>query len=162
MSLEDPIRLLRQEHDRALDVVDSMELAIADLLGARQSEALTVLRGGLEFLDHEVRAHGKREEEVLYPALGRHVPKQTIDTMLEEHQDLWWGMDQLGKALAAATPSVNEIRWQATAVVDLLRRHIDKENNVLFMMVAQMLSDQEYRDLARALDGVVHARKQSA
>lgn len=162
MSIEDPIRLLRQEHDRTLNVLDSMELAIADLLGARRSAAMAVLRGSLEYLEREVHAHGRLEEELLYPALARHVPRQTIDTMQEEHQDLWWAMDLLDKALAAADPSTNEMRWQGTAVVDLLRRHIDKENNVLFMMVAQMLSDQEYQELAHALDAVLHSRKQSA
>jgi hemerythrin-like domain-containing protein len=162
MNLEDPIRLLRQEHDAVLEVVDSMELAVADLQGSRKSEALASLRNGLEFLEKEVRAHGKVEEEVLYPALGRHVPRQTIETMIEEHRDLWWALDLLGKALEAAEPSVNEVRWQATALVDLMRRHVDKENNVLFMMVAQMLSNQEYEDLAHAMDETLQARKQKA
>jgi hemerythrin-like domain-containing protein len=162
MNIEDPIHRLRQEHDATLEVVDSMELAVADLLGPRQEEAYATLRGGLEYLEREVREHGQVEEKVLYPALRRHVPRQTIEVMLEEHKDLWWAMDLLAKALAPPAPSVNEVRWQGTALVDLLRRHIDKENNVLFMMVAQMLSDQEYRALAEALEHTLQARKQNA
>lgn len=162
MSLEDPIHRLRQDHDSTLEVVDRMELAVADLLGPRQAEAQATLRGGLEYLEKEVRDHSQMEEKILYPALRRHVPRQTIEIMLEEHQDLWWAMDLLGKALGAAVPSVNEVRWQATALIDLMRRHIDKENNVLFMMVAQMLSDQEYHALAEALEQMLLARKPSA
>ncbi|MFQ5601080.1 MAG: hemerythrin domain-containing protein [Candidatus Krumholzibacteriia bacterium] len=158
MSTEDPIRLLKREHDAALEVVDRMELAVADLLGARKAAALQVLRRSVEFLENEVRAHGKQEEEVLYPALGRHVPEQTIDVMLEEHRELWWELDLLGNALKSPDPPLNEVRWHAIALIDLLRRHIDKENNVVFLMTAQMLSRQEYRDLAEALGTLFDAR----
>ena len=119
-----------------------------------RSEALTSLREGLHFLEMDVRAHGKREEEHLYPALARHVPKLTIDVMLEEHRDLWWKMDSLARVLSAMQPSLNDLRWQTIAVVDLLRRHIDKENDVLFMMAAQMLSDREYAELSRAFEAL--------
>ena len=162
MSLEDPIRLLRHEHDAVLEVVDGMELAVTELQGPHKGDALVTLRSGLDFLEKEVRAHGNVEEQVLYPALGRHVPRSTIEMMVEEHRDIWWALDLLGKALAIAEPSINEVRWQTTALVDLLRRHVDKENNVLFMMVAQMLSNQEYEALARALEETLQAKKQSA
>ena len=101
-----------------------------------------------------MRAHGTREEEHLYPALGRHVPKLTIDIMLEEHRDLWWRLDALARVLSTAEPSLNDLRWKTTAVVDLLRRHIDKENDVLFMMAAQMMSDREYAELSRAFEAL--------
>ena len=154
MKTHDPIKRLRQEHDAVLEVVDRMELAVSDLQGPRRAEALSTLRGALEFLDLEVRAHGRKEEEHLYPALARHVPKLTIDVMLEEHRDLWWKMDSLARVLSASPPSLNELRWQTIAVVDLLRRHIDKENDVLFMMAAQMLSDREYAELGRAFEAM--------
>ena len=147
----DPIRLLRSEHDAALDQLDRMELAVADLNSAHTQDALERIQRGLEFLEREVRAHGKMEEEVLYPALGRHVPKQTIETLLDEHKDLWCKMDLLANALRSKQPPMNEVRWHAVALIDALRRHIDRENNMVFLMTAQMLSNEEYRDLAEAL-----------
>jgi hemerythrin-like domain-containing protein len=154
MKTQDPIKLLRQEHDAVLEVVDRMELAVSDLQGSRREEALSTLREALDYLEKEVRAHGQKEEEYLYPALGRHVPKLTIDVMLEEHRDLWWRLDAFARVLSTAEPSLNDLRWKTTAVVDLLRRHIDKENDVLFMMAAQMLSDREYADLSRAFEAM--------
>jgi hemerythrin-like domain-containing protein len=159
MKLGDPIQVLKREHDSTLERVDSMELAVADLNGTRQKEALELLKSGLEFLEREVRVHGELEEEVLYPALGHHVPKQTIDVMLEEHKELWWEMDLLGNALRSKQPPINEVRWHAIALIDLLRRHIDKENNVIFLMTAQMLSEEEYRDLSEALTKLYEARR---
>lgn len=157
--IQDPIRHLREEHDAVLEVVDGLEVAVADLPGARRDEALGALREGLAFLEREVRRHAGVEEKVLYPALGKHVPNQTIEVMLEEHRDIWWAMDLLAKGLEGGDRHLNEVRWHATALVDLLRRHVDKENNVLFMMVAQMLSDREYEDLARAMHQVLQTRK---
>lgn len=154
--IEDPIKLLRQDHDAVLDVLDGMEVAVADLAGPRRAEASQTLKQGLAFLEREVQRHVQLEEEVLYPALRRHVPATTIDIMLDEHGDVAWAMDLLGRALR--NDHMNEMRWHSTALVDLLRRHIDQENNVLFMMTSQMLSDAEYDDLARALHALVEGR----
>ncbi len=151
MKVQDPIHLLRMEHDATVAQLDRMELAVADLNGARRAQALATLLEALNSLEREMRAHSRLEEELLYPALGRHVPKLTVDVMLEEHTELWWEMDQLRSALTHQDPSANEVRWHAIALIDLLRRHIDKENQVIFLMTAQVLSEPEYRDLAEAL-----------
>jgi hemerythrin-like domain-containing protein len=82
--------------------------------------------------------------------------------MTEEHRDIGWAMDRLAEALAAGDRALGEVRWHATTLVDLLRRHIDKENNALFLMVTQMLSDCEYEDLARVMHEVLAARRQTA
>ena len=162
MKVQDPIHLLKDEHDATLAELDRMELAVADLNGARRAQALATLQQGLDFLEHEVRAHGQLEEDVLYPALGPHVPKQTVDVMLEEHKELWWEMDLLQRAMRRHEPPINEVRWHAIALIDLLRRHIDKENNVIFLMTAQMLSEQEYRDLAVALTRMYETRREQS
>ena len=52
-------------------------------------------------------------------------------------------------------------RSHATALVDLLRRHIDRENIVLFMMVSQMLSDEECETLAKAVHDFRQTRQQA-
>lgn len=156
---QDPIQLLKSEHDAALEQVDRMELAASELNTPRHDEALEVLRRGVDYLEREVRAHGKLEEEVLYPALGRHVPKQMIQSLLHEHKELWWKMDLLDNALRQEPPPTNEVRWHAVALIDSLRRHIDRENNMVFLMTAQMLSEQEYGDLAEALARMGKARE---
>ena len=160
--IEDPVQLLREEHDKVLEVLDAMELAIADLLGPRRSEAFCTLTDGLRFLEPEVRSHENLEEEVLYPTLGRHVPALALEVMTEEHRDIGWAMDRLAQGLASGDRALGEVRWHATALVDLLRRHIEKENNALFLMVTQMLSDCEYEDLARVMHEVLAARRQTA
>ena len=162
MKVEDPIHLLRTEHDATLAQLDRMELTVADLNGARRKQALATLLEALNSLEREMRAHSRLEEELLYPALGLHVPKLTVGVMLEEHNELWWQMDQLRSALTHRDPSANAVRWHAIALFDLLRRHLDKENNVIFLMTAQMLSEQEYRGLAEALAKMHEARSEGS
>jgi len=161
-SIEDPIQLLREEHEQVLEAVDAMELAIAELLGPRCSEASRTLADALQFLESEVRSHASLEEEVLYPSLGRHVSAMALEVMTEEHRDIGWAMDRLAQGLAAGERGLGEVRWHATTLIDLLRRHIDKENNALFLMVTQMLSDCEYEALARVMHEVLAARRQTA
>jgi len=76
MQVQDPIHLLKVEHDATLAELESMELAVADLNGARRAQALATLQKGLDFLEHEVRAHGQLEEDVLYPALDSMFPSR--------------------------------------------------------------------------------------
>ena len=147
----DPIELLKSEHDAALEQIDRMELAASELNTPRHTKALETMLRGLDYLESEVRAHSKLEEEVLYPALGRHVPREIIESLLDEHKELWWKMDLLDSALRRNQPPLNEVRWHAVALIDAMRRHIDRENNMIFLMAAQMLSEQEYGDLAEAL-----------
>jgi hemerythrin-like domain-containing protein len=133
-----------------------------DLKGTRRKEALGALREGLTWLESEVRAHGRLEESVLYPALGRHVPAHTIASMIAEHSDIWWAMDLLADELGRPEVRFSQLRWHVTALVDLLRRHIDKEDNVLFLMVSQMLPDREYEALAKAMHDTLRGRRQPA
>jgi len=159
-SIEDPVRHLRDEHDNVLEMVDRMEIAADDLSGRRRAEALAVLREGLLFLKKEVGAHMELEEEILYPALAKHVPVQMVMVMLEEHRDISWALARLEQSLEAGLRAKSALRWHATSVVDLIRRHIDKENNVLFMMAAQMLTGDEYEALTVALNAALGMRVQ--
>jgi hemerythrin-like domain-containing protein len=156
--IEDPVRHLRDEHDSVLEMIDHMEVAASDLAGPRRAEALQTLRQGLDFLKQEVAAHMKLEETVLYPALAKHVPAQMVTAMLDEHRDISWALALLEQGLESGERATTELRWHAISVVDLMRRHIDRENNVLFMMTAQMLSAREYEDLTTALHGVLETR----
>jgi len=157
-SIEDPIRHLCNEHDDVLEMVDRMEIAADDLTGPRRAEALAVLREGLAFLKKEVVTHMRLEEEILYPALAKHVPVQLVTVLFEEHRDISRALASLEQGLGAGLQAKGELRLHATSVVDLMRRHVDKENNVLFMVAAQMLSGEEYEALTRALNAALGAQ----
>jgi len=152
LKIQDPILRLREDHDRVLDVMDAIEQAVGELQGPVSPAALQLIRDALAFMERDVRAHAQIEELVLYPAFLRHLPPLTIETLTEEHSDIWWAMDLLREGLRDERQlRIAELRWHATSLVDLVRRHIERESNVLLTIAAQLLSDPEYEALVRAM-----------
>jgi len=157
MHVDDPIALLRREHDEALAALDRLESGARNLAapGARQAVDQAVA-----FLDNEVRGHNEREEEVLFPMMERYMPAQAGPTavMRAEHRELWDLLGSLRAALAGSAPDPAPVRATGLAVVDLLRRHIEKENAILFPMAQQMLAAEEMDEVARGMERLIAAR----
>lgn len=143
-----PTEELRHEHDVILLVLQGAERQAA--LRAPKSDNLNEI---LDFFANFVdRCHHAKEERHLFPKMEeRGVQHQggPIGVMLSEHSD--------GRALVTAmkekliswhldTKMLDEIKTHLLEYVNLLRLHIDKENNVLFPMADKILSadDQHY------------------
>ena len=153
--------VLRKEHDailRMLEVTDQ----VAEQLDRGEKVAPGTLDDLLEFFRlFADRCHHGKEEELLFPALERKgMPRQAgpIGIMLIEHERgraLIQQMAQEGTAYAAGTAGAAG-RWSQAArgYVQLLREHIYKENNILFVLAEQILTGSEQQELAAAFDQV--------
>jgi hemerythrin-like domain-containing protein len=154
--IDDPILLLRREHDEALAVLDQLELAVSNLTAPG---ALAAVQSAIAFLDQEVRGHNEREEECLFPMIERYLlPAGPTAVMRSEHRDLWTLLTALKAGVQELPPSTSTIHQQGLLVVDLLRRHIAKENQVLFPMATQLLTRDEMADVARQMELHIQAR----
>jgi hemerythrin-like domain-containing protein len=96
------------------------------------------------------RNHHAKEERALFPAMARAgVPAERggpIAVMLEEHLE--------GRALVQ-TMADGEVRARAAAArcyIELLRAHIDKENEILFPLADAVLDEAAQGTLGRAFD----------
>lgn len=131
------------EHDEALTRLARLEadLQAGDLEGARP-EAL--------WLGSELRAHNEAEEQHLFPHLdpffGDHSP---VSCMRDEHRGLWDQVLALGAALERG--DLEGARQAGFQVVNVLRHHIAKENNVLYPMAERLLSPEAKEAMARVL-----------
>lgn len=153
--------ILRKEHDAILKMLDAAE-ELATRLERNQPARPEQLASLLEFfrLFADQCHHGK-EEELLFPLLERKgMPRQggPIGVMLYEHDHgraLIAEMRDSAQALAAGNAEAGA-RWAHAArrYVALLREHIYKENEILFRMAEQMLSEAEQADLVRQFDRV--------
>lgn len=96
------------------------------------------------------KCHHGKEEDILFPEMQKHgIPKEggPIAVMLHEHEQGRGYIKGLNKAFeefrngnhGAATAMILNSR----NYIDLLRGHIDKENNILFMMADKVISAQE-------------------
>ncbi len=153
--------VLRHEHEAILRMLD-----VADEVSRRVERGVPVapevFSGLVEFFRlFADKCHHGKEEDLLFPALeGKGFPRQggPVGVMLIEH-------DQ-GRAYMKEMAAVSEeiargnahaaSRWitAARGYSDLLRAHIQKENNILFVMAERVLSDDEQAELARGFEKV--------
>lgn len=154
-------QVLRQEHDAILRMLDATEEAARQLTAGDPLEP-RVLDGLLEFfrLFADQCHHGK-EEDVLFPMLEeKGMPRQMgpIGVMLNEHDQGRALVRQMHDAAVdyqqARAGAASRWTQAARAYAYLLRAHIEKENNILFVMAERMLSDQEQQELSARFEAL--------
>lgn len=148
---------LRNEHDAILRILDVAEES-ARRLHAGEAVPAEVLNGLLEFLKlFADRCHHGKEEDLLFPLLEKKgLPRHggPIGVMLHEH-DLGRNLIAQMTSATAAIETGDGLagrQWAEAAAqyAALLRDHIYKENNILFVMAERMLTNAEQQELERA------------
>ena len=150
-----PIEDLKMEHEavkitlRVLDSICKQAEKTNELANPEHLEQL------IEFFATFVdRCHHGKEEELLFPALeevGVSREGGPIGVMLKEHQQ---GRDAVAKMKAALVRyqggdrgAAGDFVQHARAYIALLNQHIDKENNVLFVLADKHLSEDKKTEL---------------
>lgn len=153
--------ILRKEHEGILRMLDATD-EVVRLLYRGERVAPETLTGLLEFFRlFADRCHHGKEEDLLFPLLEKKgLPRAggPIGVMLDEHEQgraLVREMVEAAEAYGRDTPEAGR-RWAEAArgYATLLRQHIHKENNVLFMVAENLLSNAEQQELARAFEKV--------
>jgi hemerythrin-like domain-containing protein len=153
--------VLRHEHEAILKMLD-----VADEVSRRVERGIAiapdVFTGLVEFFRlFADKCHHGKEEDLLFPAMeGKGVPRHggPVGVMLIEHEQ---GRARVKEMAAVSEEIANgntaaAVRWvpAARGYSDLLRAHIQKENNVLFVMAERILSDDEQAELSRGFEKV--------
>ncbi len=151
------IDALKQEHrfiERGLEVLKSM----AHRLEQGESVPADKVQALLEFFRiFADKCHHAKEEGLLFPQLeAKGIPREggPIGVMLYEHDEGRAFIRQMTEA--ANNLSDGSARGQfvqaAHGYMELLRGHIDKEDNVLFLMAERVLSADDDRRLVDAFE----------
>lgn len=149
---------LRAEHEGIMSMLDILE-RICEQMTSTRSANLDHLDRIVEFLSvFADKCHHGKEEDILFPALEKvGIPKEggPIGVMLTEH-------DQGRKEIGAMRKALEELRSRrdanedfvnaARGYIGLLRNHIAKENNVLFVMAERNLTREEQARLLEAFE----------
>ena len=159
--MHEATKILRQEHEVILPVLDATERAALSLEnGAALSPR--VLADTVEFLKlFADRQHHGKEEDLLFPELVEKGMPQNggpVGVMLMEHQigrSHIARMAEAGDAYRNGDQSAGA-QWADAALdyVALLREHIAKENNLLFVMAERILSPADQQRLAQKFENV--------
>ncbi len=150
-----PIKDLKMEHDavqitlRILDKICQKIEQSGEIIDLQHLDQL------LEFFKVFVdKCHHGKEEELLFPALenvGVSREGGPINVLLHEHQQGREYIQAMNAALSRYSEgnpkAIGEFIITATAYINLLNQHIDKENGVLFPLAETHLSEQEQAKL---------------
>jgi len=149
------MQVLRDEHRVIEKVLDAMERQLP-----REPIDREFFRQAIEFLRNFADGcHHAKEEVELFPVLeSAGIPREggPIGCMLHEHAQgrLLIGViaDNLDAAAHGDAAAAQDLHRAAAAYIDLLRQHIAKEDNVLFVLADEALGPQEQRLMREAFD----------
>ena len=145
-----PMEVLKNEHRVIERDLDAMETQLSRPIDANFfGDAIDFLRN---FADG---CHHAKEEKELFPVLeSAGIPREqgSIGCLLDEYELGRALIRKIANNLDAAAQGDAEagsvLRNAASAYIRLLRQHIDKEDNVLFVMADRALGPEE-QDLMR-------------
>ena len=157
MSIVTATDVLVAEHRVILRMLD-VTRELAHLLEVGAEVPAEMLDSVAEFLRVFGDEHHRKEEEFLFPALGKRgasLNSLALDTFQREHDRarvLLRKMADAGAAYREGRPNADR-KWGrfASEYAAVLRRHLDKEQDVLYPAAEQLLSSDEQTKLAEAL-----------
>jgi len=157
-----PIHTFMEEHKVILRNLSELKTIME---GLKDKGSLVDLGGDLERLKDishhlvEAESHHQREEEVLFPALEKHDVVEPPQIMKAEHVDLRQKKKELYEASHGTERyPFNEFKARVIDSGEFLARelegHIFKEDNILYQIALQVLSDGEWAEIKKACDRI--------
>lgn len=150
------IKQLMEEHDKISMFLNDFELELLTFMDhddfelKTYEEAISFIR---EFAD---KTHHQREEEILFRYMidygGKAAKTLVQQGMLVEHDQARFYVKELetaSKRYAENKTSIDKltILSYGKAYIELLRRHIDKENNMVYPFSEKVLHEEHFQQM---------------
>jgi len=155
---------LRDEHEGIKTVLTALDHLASEMRMGRSAN-LGQLEEIVDFLrTFADKCHHGKEEEHLFPALNEAgLPSEggPVGVMLQEHnmgRTHIQGMRAALDRLQAGEDAGDDFARHALAYVELLRGHIEKENNILFNMAEHILPPAVHARLSECFDSIEQER----
>jgi hemerythrin-like domain-containing protein len=155
---------LKDEHEGVKIMLSILEKVCQQLeaVGSLNKEHFEGILGFLKvFVD---KCHHGKEEDLLFPALiAVGVPKEgPIAVMLHEHEMGRHYVKAMSEAyatyIAGDKSTSKDIMENAHGYISLMKDHIEKENNVLFVMADSRLSEKRQDELFEGFEKIEEER----
>ncbi|MCH8275943.1 MAG: hemerythrin domain-containing protein [Bacteroidetes bacterium] len=167
------LRHLMDEHEAFVTILDAFETILLQI----RENGLTKkthqgLSGFFRKLDEEIVRHNLKEEKILFPLLqdrllevGEHsagaIPTTAVDMLEDDHSKFiqlaavsfnFFGLAGRLPDPASAALTLDAALEQSATLVEHLRLHIFRENNVVFPLAQKHISDSEMDGLLLKLE----------
>lgn len=156
-----PTEALKHEHQVILMVLDAAQREARSIEATGKVSAERVGKFVEFFRNFADRCHHAKEEKHLFTRIAdRGVPVEggPIGVMLAEHEQGRSHVAAIDRALKSASAgdasAAASVREHLEAYVELLRQHIDKEDNVLYIMADRVLAAEDQQELAEAFERI--------
>lgn len=141
---------LKHEHEAVKIALNVLE-KIASKIQRHENVDANDLKEMVDFLIlFADKCHHGKEEIYYFPALQKAgIPANggPIGVMLQEHEQGRLNIRQMKYSVSGLNADLNAFADAASLYVSLMRNHIEKENNILFMMGDQRLSEEMQTEL---------------
>jgi len=137
MTNKNPIDILRKEHEKVLEMLDRLE-------GSIKNKDVKSMANDIIMLEKEFDKHSlNKEEKVLFPELEKFIPRDGGPTgvMIMEHKELVELIKNFKENLKIKY--FEKLNKSGNSIFSILRPHIDKENNILFMMAEMHFNNKQ-------------------
>lgn len=155
-----PTEMLRQEHQKVLSKLDALESIIGQL-GKKEADS-GQLKEAAAFFKTDFWIHFTKEEEALFPHLDEFIQRDggPVGMMLLEHEDLRNTNTELQQAVTEYLGGSDNrdceeaIRKHGSHFIGVLREHIDKEDNIVFMMAEMHLDETVMGEISQLFESI--------
>jgi len=115
--------------------------------------AVTILSGVCRFLEYETTHHFRQEETALYAVASQKLPRlrDLVAELQDEHDVIRQGLEEFRRGLAYFNTSgeVGDLPRQGQELIVRLRRHMDREEKELHLVVLQEFEEEDWIALRR-------------
>jgi hemerythrin-like domain-containing protein len=153
-----PTQVLREEHALILQALDALESKLAPVAAGEAADPAYFQKAVLFLRTFADQCHHGKEENLLFKTMvDRGFPLRggPIAVMLSEHEAgraFIRGMAEAAARLAQDAGAAGQLVENGRGYIQLLRAHIEKENNVLFPMADNVLSPEDQAHLSQAFE----------
>ncbi len=152
-----PTEILSNDHKVVLEKLKLFEQTVNNFKSPNAKKFFEDLK---IFLKEEVNVHFKKEENALFPEMEKFIPRDEgpIGQMLMEHEDLYKYEDNFIRGIDLFSKDENNgeaqklIKENAISYINLLREHIYKEDNMLFMMADMHLEEDQINAIMKKFE----------
>lgn len=156
-----PTELLKHEHKIILMVLEAAEREVNSISVNRKVNSEKIIKMLDFFRNFADKCHHAKEENHLFNMMNmKGMPSESgpIFVMLKDHDEghkrLRAVADSISPAEAGDAGAVIRIRENLSAYIEMLRAHIQKEDNVLYPMADNMFSRKDQDELSAAFEKV--------
>jgi hemerythrin-like domain-containing protein len=152
-----PTEILSNDHRIVLEKLNVLDQTINNI---KSQDAKKTLEDLKLFIRKEMEIHFTKEEDALFPEIEKFMPREggPIGVMLMDHEDLYKYEDNLVRGIdlfiknESNGEAIKLIKENGTNYINLLREHIYKEDNMLFMMADMHLEEDQIKEIMRKFE----------